>query len=166
MALTFQTWIDYRGDLIPETIALIDNLNRQKTPVFAFTDGTTRISEEISQHNLQNKFRKVLISADFGYKKPDPRAFFAAHQQLEAHLCTTVEPASVIFMDDRPSNTKAAKNFGWQAITFESVKDLANVLPRITADTAQHGWQTPSSRLSAVASTNRGRRDSEPCVGC
>lgn len=130
----FQIWIDYRGHLIPETIDLIDRLNHLGIPVFAFTNGTSRILAEIIHHNLKEKFRKVLNSADIGFKKPDSRAFSAAHREIEANLGTVIDPASVTFVDDRAANVVAAEEFGWQGIIFSSVEDLPKILPSVPTD--------------------------------
>ncbi|GAA1364280.1 haloacid dehalogenase [Arthrobacter rhombi] len=123
----FARWTHYRGDLVPETVDLLDELNEQGHPVFAFTNGTSLIPREMRGHGLEHRFRAVVNSADLGFKKPDPRAFGGAHQVIESHVSRAVGRSEIIFVDDRLDNVEAARAFGWQAVHFGSVEDTVIV---------------------------------------
>ncbi len=57
---------------------------------------------------------KVIISAEVGLAKPDPRIFLLALDQLG------VQPEGAIFVDDIPANVDAALQVGIRAIHFET----------------------------------------------
>lgn len=123
----FSRWTEYRGELVPETIALIDELNENGHAVFAFTNGTSLIEQEIRGHGLEEKFQRVVNSADLGHRKPEPQAFEAAHRTIEEHLGRGVDHGKVVFVDDRMDNIEAARKFGWEGIHFVSIADLATI---------------------------------------
>lgn len=123
----FARWIEYRGDLVPETISLLDELNENGYAVFAFTNGTSLIEQEIRGHGLEHRFRGVVNSADLGYRKPEPEALEAAHRTVEEHLARSVQRDEVLFVDDRMENIEAARKFGWEGIHFVSIADLATI---------------------------------------
>jgi hypothetical protein len=64
--------------------------------------------------------------------KPDRAAFTTALEILDA------EPHRVLFIDDRPDNTRAATLLGIRASTFTSANDLANEFSTIRGETATH----------------------------
>lgn len=123
----FGRWTGYRGDLVPETVALLDELKAHGIPVFAFTNGTSLIPQEMRQHALDRRFDAVVNSADLGCKKPDADAYAAAHRIIEARLECLVDRADIIFVDDQRMNTEAAQAFGWQTIHFRTVGDVAAI---------------------------------------
>ncbi len=57
---------------------------------------------------------KVIISAEVGLAKPDPRIFWLALDQLD------LQPAETIFVDDLAVNVEAANQLGIRAIQFHS----------------------------------------------
>ncbi len=57
-------------------------------------------------------FDFVVDSSAVGVRKPDPRIFAIAMEQLAG-----IAPANTVFLDDYPANVAAARAFGLQAIT-------------------------------------------------
>lgn len=113
-------WVADRGVPIPETVELIADLRAAGRAVFVFTNGTDHVPAELRQLGLSHLGEGLLNSADFGVAKPDPRAYAAAHQSLEAHLGAVVPRSRVLFTDDRLENVTAAQEFGWQAVHFDA----------------------------------------------
>ncbi len=58
------------------------------------------------------RFRDVIVSGDEGVTKPDPAIYAITRQRIG------LDPAQVIFLDDRPENVDAARLAGFQAELF------------------------------------------------
>lgn len=110
-------WAGDIGQLVPDTIALIDEL-RARHPVFALTNGTDRTVHELMEHGIDDRFVKVLNSFVFGVAKPEQECFERAHRAIEDAVGADVDPASVCFTDDLADNVAAAARFGWSAVRF------------------------------------------------
>jgi glucose-1-phosphatase len=67
---------------------------------------------------IADVFDDIVISAEVGLSKPDPRIYQLAVQRLD------VLPRQAVFVDDFPHNIQAAQDFGLQVILF---KDTAQV---------------------------------------
>lgn len=120
-------WAGDIGQLIPETIELIDEL-RQQHPVFAFTNGTDRTMHELTEHGIVDRFHRVLNSYELGVAKPDAGCYPRAHAQIEQTLGASVPTTSVHFTDDLAQNIEAAAQFGWQAVQFTDAAALRHSL--------------------------------------
>jgi putative hydrolase of the HAD superfamily len=71
-------------------------------------------------------FDFVVDSSSVGVRKPDPRIFDIAMQQLDG-----IDPAQTVFLDDYLANVEAARSFGMQAITV--TPDLQAVIDELDA---------------------------------
>jgi HAD superfamily hydrolase (TIGR01509 family) len=58
------------------------------------------------------RFRDVIVSGDEGVVKPDPAIYAITRARIG------LDPAEVIFLDDRPDNVSAARAAGFQAELF------------------------------------------------
>ncbi len=76
--------------------------------------------------NMAVLFDDLVISAEVGFAKPDPRIFRLALQRLD------VQPAETVFIDDMPVNVEAARREGLFAIQFldtqQTLTDLQSLL--------------------------------------
>jgi putative hydrolase of the HAD superfamily len=72
-------------------------------------------------------FDRRYFSCRLGVAKPDPRAFQLVLGDLGA------QPAEVLFIDDRPENTRTARDLGMRAITFTSAAALDRELRLVSA---------------------------------
>jgi glucose-1-phosphatase len=73
-------------------------------------ESARRLIEEVWQ--IQDAFDHIVISAEVGVMKPDPRIFQIALQGLE------VEAFQAVFVDDFQHNVQGAKHIGMHAIHF------------------------------------------------
>lgn len=64
----------------------------------------------------------VIISAEVGLAKPDPKIYDLAVRRLG------VDPGRCLLIDDRPDNVQAARSCGLQAIQFSSALQLEREL--------------------------------------
>ena len=69
----------------------------------------------------------VIISAEVGLAKPDPRIYLLALERLD------VQPEETIFVDDLQVNVEAARRLGIQAIQFQNneqiLQEISGILP-------------------------------------
>jgi len=71
---------------------------------------------------LTKAFTVYALSFEVRAMKPDPKFYVAATK------LTGVGPESIFFTDDRPDNIAAASAAGWDAVQYESVSQLNEVL--------------------------------------
>ncbi|WP_437584213.1 HAD family hydrolase [Paramicrobacterium sp. CJ85] len=125
-------WASDIGQLIPDTIELIDEL-RTEHPVFALTNGTDQTLRELTEHDVAHRFTGILNSYDFGIAKPEIEVYRRAHAQIEDALAERIAPASVHFADDLDENIRAAQAFGWQGTRYTDAAALRRALGAVTA---------------------------------
>lgn len=79
-----------------------------------------------NQWRIADSFDHIVISAEVGVAKPDPRIFHLALDGLE------VTPLESVFIDDFEENIKAARKVGMHAILFrdpeQTIKELRQLL--------------------------------------
>lgn len=75
-----------------------------------FGDGARRLWRE--EYPFIDYFEGVVISAEVGLMKPDPRIYYLAAESL------AVEPAEALFVDDFSENVTGARAVGMRAIHF------------------------------------------------
>jgi len=76
----------------------------------AFSDLRAWITQ---QGRFEDAFDDMLISAELGMVKPDPRIYRIALNRLD------IEPSQAIFIDDFTHNVEGAKSVGMHAIHFK-----------------------------------------------
>lgn len=81
----------------------------------------------ITRSKFEDVFDHMVISAEVGLMKPDPRIYLLALQKIEA------QPAESVFIDDVLANVDAARSLGMAGIHFvqpgqalQELKDLLN----------------------------------------
>ena len=74
---------------------------------------------------MADAFDTLIISAEVGLMKPDPRIFQIALQSLG------VQPAEAVFVDDFPHNVEGARAVGMHAIQFRNPKQVRQDLEAI-----------------------------------
>lgn len=77
---------------------------------------------------IADVFDKVVISAEVGLVKPDPRIYQLVLEQLG------INPPQAIFIDDFAVNIKAAKQLGLHTIHFTSAADTQIRLKELLSD--------------------------------
>jgi epoxide hydrolase-like predicted phosphatase len=87
-----------------------------------------------ARHNIKRFFqlhtfvKLQIFSAEEGLAKPDPRLYHLALSRLE------VQPAEVIFIDDREENILAAQQIGMHTILFEQNEQAIATLQSMLAN--------------------------------
>lgn len=76
-------------------------------------------------------FDDLVISAEVGLAKPDPRIFQLAVERLG------VNPAEAVFVDDVLANAEAAQGVGLQAIHYQNNLQLFDAFKHLNVDTLE-----------------------------
>ena len=85
------------------------------------------------QWKIGDAFDHMVVSAEVGVKKPDPKIF---HIVLESVGCT---PEQAVFIDDFAENITAAREIGLHAVHFQTPDQALNTLTHLLQ---QHGTNT------------------------
>jgi len=99
--------------LIPGTVDLMARLAKAGYRVFALSDNVRENVLHLRQrYDFWKHFEGVVISAELGWLKPDPRIF--------GHLLHSfaLEPAETVFLDDVAGNVEGARAAEMHAIQF------------------------------------------------
>eukprot|EP01116_Phalansterium_solitarium_P010260 TRINITY_DN2485_c0_g1_i1.p1 TRINITY_DN2485_c0_g1~~TRINITY_DN2485_c0_g1_i1.p1 ORF type:complete len:232 (-),score=52.15 TRINITY_DN2485_c0_g1_i1:406-1026(-) len=77
----------------------------------------------------------VINSAEVGTAKPQQDIFKIIFERLKARM-PDLQPSEVVFIDDKEANTKAATEFGMNAITYNARKQKHS---HLVAELTKHG---------------------------
>jgi HAD superfamily hydrolase (TIGR01549 family) len=78
--------------------------------------------------NIDGLFDELIISAEVGLVKPDPRIFHLAMERL------SVQPEEAVFLDDIAENVEAARREGLNAIAFQDTQKAIDELNRYLSE--------------------------------
>ena len=98
---------------IPGSFELLERLHQAKVPLYSITDNIHEIMDYHRENsNFLYYFAGIIVSAELGILKPDPRIY----QQLldEYHL----KPEETVFIDDLIVNVEGARAVGMHAFQF------------------------------------------------
>jgi epoxide hydrolase-like predicted phosphatase len=115
----------YTDQLDAELVEYIRILHRSyKTALLSnATDDLRQRIEE--QWHFEDAFDVIVISAEVGVAKPDPRIFRLALEQLE------VQASEAIFVDDFQRNVNSARETGMSAVRFLNPQQLREELSQL-----------------------------------
>ena len=77
------------------------------------------------ENKFDDAFDALVVSAEVGIMKPDPRIYHIALDKLE------VKPNEAVFVDDMPANVEAARTLGMQGILFQSQEQTLDKLKEL-----------------------------------
>ncbi len=104
----YHHWIEMAAPRIEGSIALLRTLRQKGIPVFALTNfGDDSFTYAQTQYDFLNEFDRAWVSARMGVIKPDPEIY----RLLEVE--SGLQPAQLIFTDDKRENIDAAAARGW-----------------------------------------------------
>lgn len=78
-----------------------------------------------NEWQIADAFDHIVLSAEVGMAKPDPRIFHLALDGLE------VSPIESVFIDDFEENIKAAKEIGMRAVLFRDPEQIITELRQL-----------------------------------
>jgi HAD superfamily hydrolase (TIGR01509 family) len=103
----------FAGDLVDmQLVNYLRSLHpRYRTGIIS--NGWSSVRPSLTEKwKIGDAFDEIIISAEVGLAKPDPRIFELALSRLN------IAPAEAVFVDDFLENVEAARNFGLNAIRF------------------------------------------------
>jgi putative hydrolase of the HAD superfamily len=110
----------------PRMLAAIEAIRARGLRTAALTNNWIGEGGDTGVHRMAGIFDAVIESAVVGLRKPDPRIYALAIEQLG------VQPVHVVFLDDIGRNLKPARALGMTTIKVDdegqALADLANVL--------------------------------------
>ncbi len=100
--------------LDPEAHHILHTLHRsKKLALVSNFDHPPHVHSVLSKLDLTPYFDSVVISAEVGVKKPDPRIFDTAFEQ------TSMKPKEVVYVGDTDDDTKAARAAGMVPVLIQ-----------------------------------------------
>ena len=113
-------WIKLASPLIPRSIRTLRALRAKRVPVFALTNfGDSTFAYAQSEYVFLNQFDRTYVSGRMKLIKPDPAIYAAVEQDCG------IDPAELLFVDDRAENIAAAAARGWQVHHFSGPEGWA-----------------------------------------
>lgn len=116
-------WIEMAAPPIDQSVGLLRALRHSGVPVFALSNfGIQTFDLAVTHYPFLEEFDRRFISGHMEVIKPDARIY----QMLEAEC--GLQPASLLFADDRAENIAAAAARGWQTHLFTGPQGWADRL--------------------------------------
>jgi putative hydrolase of the HAD superfamily len=119
----------------PAMVALVHELQPHYRLALCSNALITLRAELEAQPALLAAFAAVVISAEVGLRKPDPRIYELTAQRLGVPL------GACLLIDDKPRNTSVAQALGMKAITFVSAEQTRAELGRLGVCLAEVKWR-------------------------
>ena len=115
----WQRWPEMIAGEIEDAVGVLAELRRADFELHALTNWsaeTFMVARE--RFDFLAWFESILVSAEVGLVKPDPRIFALLLERIgrEAHAC--------LYIDDSEPNVEAARALGFDAIRFEDGRRL------------------------------------------
>jgi 2-haloacid dehalogenase len=105
------------------SVALMRALRRKGVPVFALSNwGDEHFEIATGYFDFLAEFDRAFVSGKLRLIKPDPEIYAVVERE------TGIDPASLLFVDDKAENVAAAVARGWRAHQFESWQGWAKRL--------------------------------------
>ncbi|MGZ6346786.1 MAG: HAD family hydrolase [Anaerolineales bacterium] len=119
----------FSGDQVD--VILLDFLRslRPDRKVGLISNAWSGLRKVITTNNFAEVFDDLIISAEVGLVKPDPRIYFLALERLGVH------PEESVFLDDILINVEAARSVGMNAIQFTQQGSSLEELKHFLIDT-------------------------------
>jgi putative hydrolase of the HAD superfamily len=114
----------FAGDVIDR--GLLDYIRslrpRRKTGIIS--NAWLDLRDYLIGNKFNDAFDALVISAEVGIMKPDPRIYRIALERLK------VDTNEAVFVDDTPANVEAASELGMRGILFQSLEQTLDKLKK------------------------------------
>lgn len=92
-------------------------------PIAVLTNGTSRLSSDLTKLGIDKRFFRVFNSAELGFCKPDKKIYEYVIEQLNC------EPSEILFVDDSLSHIQVAEELGMNTHHYRSFLEFQNTFP-------------------------------------
>ncbi|WP_031235228.1 HAD family phosphatase [Asticcacaulis sp. AC402] len=111
------------GELVAETVAIIEELHKNSVPLYALTNMPAEKSAMVfSKSPVFGYFRDIIVSGVEKVIKPDPAIYDITLRRLG------LPPEEIFFTDDNAANIDVAKSIGFVTHLFDDPKTLRPAL--------------------------------------
>jgi glucose-1-phosphatase len=120
----FRGWNSIYGEPVRGIAAILDDLKRNGTRIFAFTNTNAAHAPVWKRKygDLLARFEGIFESQVMGLRKPDPHAFLHVASEMR------MPEEEILFVDDVRKNAAAARSVGMQSIWLPVGMDLRREL--------------------------------------
>lgn len=119
-------WPEMLAGEVPGTVDVLADLRAESVRLVALSNWSAETFPFARERfDFLAWFEGIVISADVGVNKPDPRIFDHLAEQFG------IDPAAALFIDDSSANVDAAKALGFRAIRFTDATALRRELVRL-----------------------------------
>jgi epoxide hydrolase-like predicted phosphatase len=113
----------WSGDQLDENLLTFIRSLRPKYKTGLLSNGWPDTSQALdNEWNIADAFDAIVVSADVGMVKPDPRIYHLMLERLD------VSAAHAVLIDDFEENIDGARQVGMQAILFQSPEQVISAL--------------------------------------
>lgn len=116
----------FAGDVLDHSILNFLRSIKPRVRIGLISNAWSGLREYIQREKFDDAFHHMVISAEVGVAKPDPRIYHIALEQLQ------VRPKEAVFVDDVLENIEACEQVGMRGIHFKSpettLKQLKDLL--------------------------------------
>ncbi|WP_066332081.1 HAD family hydrolase [Azohydromonas lata] len=108
---------------LPDSVELLHALRQRGLKQYFFSNMPLGYAAHIEKaHGFFGLFHGGLFSARVRRMKPEREFYELAHERFN------LAGRSAIFIDDSPANIQAAREFGWNAVLFRDIQQVAGEL--------------------------------------
>ena len=115
----------FAGDLIDHEIVEFLRSIKPKYKTGLISNAWSGLRNYIVREKFDDAFHHMIISAEVGVAKPDPKIYHIALEQLQ------VEPKEAVFVDDFYENIEACEKVGMKGIHFTDPKSALGQLKKM-----------------------------------
>jgi len=115
-----------RFQVFPDSLPVLEEMKRSKYPLAVVSDAQKVFCfEEGEMLGLNQFFDYIVVSTQFGFRKPDPRLFTIACTLLD------IPPAEAVYIGNEPAtDVKGAKQINMKAILLDRNSNHRNPEPK------------------------------------
>ena len=115
----------FAGDVVDRGLVNFIRKLRPKHKTGVISNAWPDLRDYLVENKFDDAFDDLVISAEVGVMKPDPKIYQIALVQL------SVEPPEAVFVDDTPANVEGANAMGMHGILFRSPEQTLNKLKEL-----------------------------------
>jgi putative hydrolase of the HAD superfamily len=121
-ALSFKAVMKSAVKVDPKMYQLVDELKEKQIPVALFSNVEAHLAHLLKEFGFYDPFSPCILSCEIRVEKPNREAYEYLLQQFDC------PPESIVFIDDKRQNVKAARELGIDGIRFESAEQILKEL--------------------------------------
>jgi len=115
----------FAGDVIDHEIVEFLRSIKPKYKVGLISNAWSGLRDYIMREKFDDAFHHMVISAEVGVAKPDPKIYHIALEQLQ------VKPKEAVFVDDVMENVTACEKVGMKGIHFKDSRSTLQQLKKL-----------------------------------